>query len=540
MGTRRRLSFCQDRQKLHNLINESHGRVRAVTFRSVSVIVAMLHGPGFNTALARDATTQSGAEQAEPARVQDTGLESDSRDGAPTASARVTPDLPASLHKGPRQGEQLRIWQNRSLKAIKQGAASHFPLAPLTYIPLGSGGAFLSIHGEERMRTIWQDRSSLGTSAQPRQLNIQFRHQYGAELHLNDHVRFIGDFVYGQVTGKNYVTPAIDRQNNGPEVSQAFIEIQDKILNGRTGVVLGRQKMQLGSGSIISLQIAQNIQRSYDGVRAYYERDKFRFDVIAVSPTKFRHGAFNDGTSSTESIWGGYAAIALRRNPRVALNLDAFYFRYRDEQSVLLRRPAIEQRNNYGTRLWGVLGPAQLDLTVNRQTGSVGDKAIRAWSLISATRVNLSSGNLSPALILQADVLSGGDRNASAIHTYNHMYGRQRHNNFGNLLGLTNIYSFGTALSVRPQKDLVLQGGARKFWRYSILDGHAIGYQTAVNNTKTRERFIGTLASISAQLRLTREISARAVVAKLFSSDGYKEIGQRDLTNLSSEFNVLF
>jgi hypothetical protein len=298
--------------------------------------------------------------------------------------------------------------------------------------------------------------------------------------------------------------------------------------------------MQLGSGSIISLQIAQNIQRSYDGIRAYYERDKVRFDAIAVRPSAFKHGAFNDKTSDTESIWGGYAAFALPRSRQVALNLDAFYFRYRDENSALLRQRALEERNNIGARLWGIVGPAQLDFTFNRQTGTIADKPIRAWSMISATRVNLSASRLRPALILQADVLSGGDRNGAVIHTYNHMYGRQRHNNFGNLLGLTNLYSFGAALSARPAKDLVLQAGGRNFWRYSIHDGHAIGYQTYVTNTKTDARFIGTLATISAQYQLTREISMRAVVARLFSSEGYKRIGQRDLNNLGLEFNVLF
>lgn len=511
---------------------------RSILRSRASLAGLTLYGLSFDPAHGREAAITPVPD--DPPRLQDAAPEADTRDGAARGQPRITPNLPANLHKGPRQGEHLRIWQNRPLKAIKQSAGSDFPLGPLSHIPLGDGGAYLSIHGEERMRMIRQDRSSLGTSRQPRQLNIQFRHQWGAELHINDSVRFVGELVYGQVTGKNYVTPAIDRQDNGPEISQAFVEMQDKMAGGRVGAVLGRQKMQLGSGSVISLQIAQNIQRSYDGVRAYYERDKFRFDAIAVRPSTFTHGAFNDSTSDTESIWGGYAAYALPRGKRVALNLDAFYFRYRDEDSPLLGQRSVEERNNFGTRLWGIVGPAQLDFTLNRQTGQIADKPIRAWSLISATRINLSTGGLKPALILHADVLSGGDRNGAVIHTYNHMYGRQRHNNFGNLLGLTNLYSFGGALRVKPSKDLVLQAGVRNFWRYSIHDGHAIGYQTFVNNTKTRERFIGTLPTVSVQYQLTREISMRAVAARLLSSDGYKKIGQRDLTNLGFEFNVLF
>lgn len=109
-----------------------------------------------------------------------------------------------------------------------------------------------------------------------------------------------------------------------------------------------------------------------------------------------------------------------------------------------------------------------------------------------------------------------------------------------NTIGYTNFYDFGGALRLLARLNLDVQIGARSFWRYSINDGFGIGYGTAVANTKTRTRYIGTMPTLSARWQLSQHLTVRTVLNRVFVSKGYKAAGERDLDNVTLELFYFF
>lgn len=447
--------------------------------------------------------------------------------GAPVATG---PNLPPILHKGPRDGRFFFMRQHDAPRRKRR--PDRFD--PLKNIALDRSGEInLSLSGQLRVRALDQNRQSLLLAPQPDLLGIQFREEATADLRLGKHVRVIGELVWGQVAGRDFVTPVLNRQDNGPEVSQAFVELRDKLFGGETGAIIGRQKISLGSNTIFSLQLAQNIERNFDAVRLYHARPKFRVDLIAARPTRPAFGSFNDVTDTDVAIWGSYVALALPRVPQVSLNLGLSYFNYSDADSALLQQRTTERRDLFGARLWGRLGPVRLDWTYDRQHGSIAGRPIRAFSLITNTRIPFPDVPLAPTLIVQGDILSGGSRDGGVVRTYNPIYGAQRHATFGNYLGFTNLVSPGAAISILPARTLNVRFGARAFWRYSVEDGFAVAYGTAATASRIDARFIGVLPTLSARWQIDDHLSLRVATNRLLSGGGYKAAGQHDLqTNL--------
>lgn len=454
--------------------------------------------------------------------------------GAPPRSAATARALPPALHKGGRAGGFQNIRSNDSFPrpappgAPWQERAKHVALTD-------DGRIWVTFSGEERLLIQAFDRPSIGVAPTNSVLSFQFRHQYGADLHLGENLRVFGQIVSGQVTGDNYKSPIFGRQQNAAELGQAFVEYSHAVEGGRAGVIVGRQQAHLGSGPLVSAQAIHNIQRNFDGVRAYYAAKTFRFDAFAYRPLIHERGAFDDTTDDTTAIWGAYAAFALPRTTDTALNFDAYYVGYRDEESQLLRTTSTADSSSFGVRLHGRAYGAQLDTNWILQTGDVGPRKIEAWSMISSLRYAVPGAPRNLSLSLVSDLASGGSREGGVIRTFDPLYGVQRHANFANSLGFTNFVDVGGGFSFDVTEKLEMGASLRAFWRYSIEDGYALGYQTAVNNRKTDARFIGVMPGLNARYELDKYVSVQGSISPLLASDGYKAIGQDDMQSYQLE-----
>lgn len=451
--------------------------------------------------------------------------------------------LPPALHRGPGLLSYYVLRQNEDYRKPSTRPASD-PFSPLKYVPLGGNpDVYVTFSGEERVQFNSVDRPALGLANPPSTGNydIQFRHQYGADLHLGQNVRVFGQLVSGQITGHDYVSPALNRQKNALELQQMFVEVGGDVLGGHGGMIAGRQQLHFGSGVLFSPQPRQNIQRNFDGVRAYYTRPGLRIDAIALRPIEWDTGAFDDSTDKTTSIWGVYAAYALPRTQNVRLNLDGFYFNYRDSGSALLQGGAsVERRDVFGGRVWGRVTDWRVDATIVGQTGTVRDRDIEAWgAYASATRAVSLAGQASQ-LRLVADVASGGDRKDGIVRTYNPLYSNQRHSTFGNSLGLTNFYDVGAGLTTPLNDSVELITNARAFWRYSEDDGYGLGFGTVTRTRGVEGRYIGVMPQIGARWTVNPHVQLLGNYSYLITSDGYKAGGQDNMTSVRLELSFMW
>jgi hypothetical protein len=500
-----------------------------------------MYASGFGSLASAVCLSAAPFDQAEAQTLPDTASPTTSAstdtaaaDGAPPRAAATARALPPAQHKGGRAGGFQNIRSNDSFPrpaaadAPWQERAKHVALT-------GDGRIWVTFSGEERMLMQAFDRPSIGVAPTNSVLSYQFRHQYGADLHLGENLRVFGQIVSGQVTGDNYKSPIFGRQQNAAELGQAFVEYSHAVEGGRAGVIVGRQQTHLGSGPLVSAQAIHNIQRNFDGVRAYYAAKTFRFDAFAYRPLIHERGAFDDTTDDTTAIWGAYAAFALPRTTDTALNFDAYYVGYRDEESPLLRTTSIADSNFFGVRLHGQAYGAQIDTNWILQTGDVGPREIEAWSMISSLRYVVPDAPRNLTLSLVSDVASGGSREGDVIRTFDPLYGVQRHANFANSLGFTNFVDVGGGFSFDLTEKLEIGASLRAFWRYSIEDGYALGYSTAVNNRKTDARFIGVMPGLNARYALDKHVSLQGSISPLLTSDGYKAVGQDDMQSYQME-----
>ncbi len=466
----------------------------------------------------------------------------DVEDSVAAAPGRRNAGLPPNLNRGPRIGRHSIIrWSERHARPISDRERGLF--SPIKHIRLDRDDhVWLTLSGEERNRTLVEDIQSLGTATRPTQIVSQFRHRYGVDAHLGDHLRLFGELTYGNVLSDNSAAGvnAQVRQDNGPEPSELLAEIGTDTAAGHAGLIVGRQRIHLGSGAIFALGNAQNFARSFFGARAYYVTPKTRFEAFTLRPTAFRFGAFNDGIDRSVAARGLYLSTALPRTPSASLNLDGFLIDYRDEASAILRQPSVEQRLTYGARIYGFLGPVQIDSTFAAQSGRIADRQVRAWGMHSVARYRIPNAPLGGTVIVRNEIRSGGSRAAHTIRTYNPLYPGQLHPTFGQLLGGTNYYSIGGFYSIAPARPLEVIAGIRGFWRYSVADGYALPYPTSVTNTRTTGRPVGTLPSLGVRWLATPHLQVNAVYNRLFSSRSHRALGQRDLDSLIVQTSFIF
>lgn len=478
------------------------------------------------------AEAQSVPDTAAPTSSSPTGAAPGNRPAS--ARAGTGPALPPGLHKGGRAGDFFVIRSNDSFpRAAAQDApweerAKHVALTD-------DGRIWVTFSGEERLLIQKNDRPSIGAAPTADVLALQFRHQYGADLHVGENLRFFGQLVSGQVTGDNYKSPIFGRQQNALEAGQAFVEYSHAVQGGRAGVIVGRQQTHLGSGALVSAQAIHNIQRNFHGVRAYYAAKTFRFDAFAYRPLVHDRGAFDDTTDDTTAIWGAYAAFALPRTAETALNFDAYFVGSRDEESQLLRGLNVVDRSSYGVRLHGRAYGAQLSSDWIKQTGDVGPRDIDAWAMNTSIQYPVPGAPRNLTLSLVSDVASGGSREGDVIRTYDPLFGVQRHANFANSVGFTNFVDVGGGARFDLTEKLEVGVSVRAFWRYSVEDGYSLGYQSAVNNRKTDARFIGVMPGLNASYAFNKHVSLKGGVSPLLTSDGYKAAGQDDMRSFQME-----
>ncbi len=510
-------------------------KIRAL--RLTGLAAALLFGQGLPALAgaqqaATTATPQSAHDSQEPVPV------SDAQYGRVPAKQVPKPRiLPPNAGKGPPVGAYRLIRYNDVYKGQDTG-----PLHAWKNRPIGdTGDVTLTLFGEERVRSVWQTWNSYTGAGERDQRFMLLRHQYGADLHVGEGLRFFGQLISGQQFGSNYPRPESPRQSNEVDLSQAFIEANHKTGSGTLGVRAGRQQVHFGTGQVFALQAAPNVERNFDGVRGYFDSPGFKLDAFLMRPVVYGRHSFDDDTDDDTSIWGLYGSMPLVRKQGLSINLDPIYVGQRDGSLAFNRLSGAETRHTFATRFWGKWGAAGIDYTVLYQTGSFDERNIRASAVMTTTSFNLGQDRDAPVLAFNLDMASGGKRDGSTVKTYNPLYMSGEYVSLNGFMSLSNMYSFAPSLSFRLPHDLSLEIYDRLYWRYSTDDAvYGQNFSTLAPSLRTDARYTGQQPAVDLRWQASPNLQLRGSGAYFEPSSKMRAAGLRHTPTFRIDLTYIF
>jgi hypothetical protein len=451
---------------------------------------------------------------------------------APAAQAASPPSagLPAQTGLGPRLGSYylLRFNETGEPGPAAPGAAR----GRLKYIPLDRAGhVTLSLSGMERLQLNSFTHETLATQAFDHQLFAQLRHIYGADLHLGSNLRLYGELSSGQAGGRD-IGPQPARQRNDLALQQAFAEVGGRVGGGRLSLRAGRQEIWLGNGLIVSTQPFANIPLSFDGATLQYRSDRVRIDALAVENVANAPGLFGDSSNAGRRVWGVYGSLALPRLGRpgegVALNLDPFYVGFRSTGLTLAGRTGLDERHGLGARLWGSVGPVQLDWTAVRQTGGFAGRDVEAWAVFTDTAYVFADAALKPRVGVRFDVMSGGE-SGGKVRVFTPLYTGQQYYTASGYLAGANLVDAGPTLALTLAPNVRLTAYNRWFWKEDASDAvYGRGF-APLPGTAGGGAYIGMQPQAAAAWSIDRNLFLTVEAAYFDVSRSLERQGGRDV-----------
>ncbi|AYG94808.1 hypothetical protein D8I30_06150 [Brevundimonas naejangsanensis] len=467
------------------------------------------------------------AEDAAAATPPETAKPSQTAQPAPTAAAV----LPPQAGMGPRVGPYYLLRFNETSAPTRPAGAPATGLAALKYMPLNANGDInLSLSGMERAQFNSYSHESLGGQKFSDQQLMQFRHIYGADLHLGSHVRVYGELASGQVGGHN-IGPQPPRQRNDLALQQGFVEVSAPVGDGTLSVRGGRQGIWLGNGLLVSTQPSANIPLSFDGVTAQYRTKSARIDVLAVENVANTEDVFGDSSNPGRKLWGVYGSFALPRmaDDAVALNLDPFYIGFKSTKLAMSGLVGDDERHGVGARLWGKAGPIQLDTTVVRQGGTFAGQDVEAWAFYGDAGYVLESSPLKPRFGFRFDAVSGG-RDGDKIQTFTPLYTGQQYYAASGYLAGSNLVETGPTLALNLSKNVRLSAYNRWYWKQDRDDAvYGRGFAPLPGTADPSIGYIGMQPDVTVQWTITPNLFLTVEGAYFDVSDGMKRAGGRDV-----------
>lgn len=393
----------------------------------------------------------------------------------------------------------------------------------------------LSLGGELRERFEAARNPGFGLR-QNSESALLHRAMLHADLRAGQHVRAFVQFGWFDQSGRD-VRPAptdIDRL----DVTQAFVDLSASAGGGRATLRAGRQELSFGSQRLIAVREGPNIRRSYDGVRAFWNRGATRADAFYIEPVEIRPGSFDDRTQPGEALWGVYATSPI---PSIkGLSADLYYLGYRRDDAGFSIGRADERRHTLGARLFGATDGFDWDIEAAVQSGNFGASSIRAWTVATDIGYTFSSAPLAPRFGLKADIASGDrDPGDNRLGTFNALYPKLPYFSEAGLVAPANIMDVQPSVALALSSTLRAQVGWNGLWRHTTRDAVYTAPLVAVPGTAGRPgRFIGHQAIFGLEWQARRDFSVSAEYVHFRPGKGLRAAGgeEVDFLKLSASY----
>lgn len=420
------------------------------------------------------------------------------------------------------------------------------PIDHLKHIAI-TDDVYIALSGELRLRTNYTSNPGLVKGEHQRE--DQLRIVGGADLHIGKHLRFYGEMAHASAFGHNIGTPASNHDND-LLLQQAFVEADGEIAGADVGLRYGRQEFVDGSSLLVSQLDNNPIPYTLNGIRGWARWSKVRVDAFDFEPTVYGRKGLGDDDASDTTRFSGVTAGLVVPSELVGgskLYVDPFFWRLRRNGANWLDFTAREERYYLGSHIWGDLGPAKIDWTVNRQWGSYGDRDISAWQAFLDQSVPTGLGDFLPQAGLVFFYASGGGGKSNGVNDSGPMrnaiapYGANTPFAHHLFLSATNLVAFAPKIEMRPAKNVRIQAEYEFAWRDSVHDaiyrpnGKAMARTAGSSSAK-----IGELPRLQLTWNIAPRVNIVARYEHVFAGEGLKQAGYGDSDFLTSWISLRF
>jgi hypothetical protein len=436
------------------------------------------------------------------------------------------------------------------------------------FIPLDpSKNVYVTFSGEERLKDYYENLPNLGHTPPTNQTRNILRNMYGADIHVTTYFRAFVQLTNAEdFTTQSYVkaggSPVGGNQRSIIDVQQAFGEFKAQILGAQTGVMAGRQDYSDAPDSMLDIGNATNVHRDWDGFRIYAMWPRIRFDSFDFAGvTLVNKSIFNNFTNFKIHFKGLYTSYALPgylfSNRNSQLFIDALYWDYATDPSmtVVATKTATNatqsgpgDRDFYGARLWGNVGPLAVDYLGVYQGGyqkiaaSSLIRRVSAYGIYTNTIYSLPATTfLKPELGLKLNYFSGGDvrKQSGTIGTYTQVDPGPDYFAYDQYIIGQNAFDVAPAVTLHFTPKVLLEAELPIIWRASLNDdvyGNGVVYKTTLGSG----RYIGLMPLTQVRIKLTDNISFLELLTGYVASKMMLKNGNTDSFQALSVIDVKF
>jgi hypothetical protein len=312
---------------------------------------------------------------------------------------------------------------------------------PYKRIHLCDDNVLLSMGGEIRDRYM-DETSSRGTGR--KNVYHLFRTRAYVDAWYQDEYRFFADLNYTQTFNQDL--PQLPSDASGPELQNVFLEAKAGTFQDRPIYVrAGRQELLYGSQRLISPPDWSNIRRTFQGVKSYWQNEKWNVDAFWVQPVAADPDRF-DSVDSNRNFFGVWATY----RPRKGATMDMYVLSLLQSAA-----PTNGDTNTFGGRLSGDIDQGFLyDFEAAVQSGTRGGRQIYAQMATGGIGYRFGDCPWTPHIWAYYDYASG-DKDptgrSGSYRTFNQLFA-QAHNYFGyiDLVARQNIHDLNFQVSVTP------------------------------------------------------------------------------------------
>lgn len=351
---------------------------------------------------------------------------------------------------------------------------------------------------------------------------------YG-DLMVEDWLRFYVEYI--DARSPNYLLPPLVIDRDHSDLLNAFVDIRAGTVNDKpVWLRAGRQELLYGSQRLVSTLDWANTRRTFQGVKAFWQGEKWAVDAFAVQPVIPDPGRFDsvDNNAIFAGLWTTY-------KPDANQALD-FYYLYLDRAG---RAAGVLGRNNepggtnpstFGARWAGTRGGWLWDVEGMLQFGEYSNQALFAQSVAVGGGYHWKDRPMAPMFWLGYDYASGDPtpgtggvrRTFDQLFPFGHYY-------FGfiDVVGRRNIHDATAQLTFFPSKWVTAQVQSHVFWLAQRRDAlyNAAGAAIRQDRTGRAGNFVGNEVDVLLNFHLSKHSDVFFSYSRLFAGEFIRKTG---------------
>ncbi len=397
--------------------------------------------------------------------------------------------------------------------------------------PYGQGVPWLSLGGELRERYETYNNPNFGIKAPPRNAYLLQRLLLNADLHASDYIRgFLQLGSMGRQDARGLPsTTDIDQL----DLMQGFVDVRVPTPLGDAPTVrAGRQEVLLGYQRLVAVREGPNVRRSFDGFRLLDDWHGATISAFALRPVQDKNGVFNDAPNMRQALWGTYVTVPVWGS----LKADFYWLGFENASATFRGRTGGEQRQSFGTRLFGRADGWDWNEEAVLQYGRFTNLDIRAWMLASIVGYTFRDTPWQPRIGLENNASSGDNPRGGTLGTYNGLYPRLPYFAETSMLVPSNLYDIRPVFTFKPLTDVTVVTAWDVLWRSSTRDAlYGSGMIAYPGTAKASAAGVGNETSLDIRWQVDRHLTLGTIYAHFQAGPAITEAHGRNV-----DYGVLF